>query len=423
MTLWSSYSYADQAGVEFIRLVEGHGSRVADTRGRLFFDCRTSASAMLLGQCGDAAPDAAAAIADQLGVLEYATLFRGSNRPAQELASSLARLFGPAFGRVFLSSTASEALETALKMARQYHKLMGEAGREVILSVRGGHHGQLLGGLAASTSAQALRSGGPRPEAFMALDLPEGSEVEALGQAIEGIGRGRIAALVVQPVMPWAGCRSLEAPALSAMAEVVRAAGGLFILDEGLSAFGRVAFPGVCVSLRVAPDLVSLGAACSNGSMPVAATLAGERVFGRFTAGEPEPCFEHGCTNSGHPVSCAAANAALPLIELANRRPDLPERRAALERVFRETADRHGLRHRGSGFLQGLSPGDGAGSGWAGFVRAKLQASGILVSELEGTVVLCPPIVCTYEDIAVLREALDLACAAYRLHVEKEFET
>jgi adenosylmethionine-8-amino-7-oxononanoate aminotransferase len=269
--------------------------------------------------------------------LAYASCFRQVHPKAIELAARLVEIVDGRYQHVYLGTNGSEAVETALKMARQYHRQSpneADRGRYKIISLRYCYHGVTYGATSTSGLARDEEKSGPLIPGFVQIEPPycyrcpydksgypdcELACAQSLDQKIDAEGPETVAAFILEPIMGAYGIIAPPEAYYRAVGEICRKHGVLLIADEVTTGFGRTGRVFASESWDPAPDILCLAKAISSGYLPLAATLATERIYERFT-GEGNQ-FEHGSTASGHPV-CAAVGLANLDILLGERLPE-----------------------------------------------------------------------------------------------------
>jgi len=316
-----------------ITLVEGRGSRVRDAEGREYVDALGGIAVNALGHCH---PEVVAALADQARKLIHVTnLYYIA--PQADLAERLTAATG--MDRVFFTNSGTEAVEGALKLARRH---AGREGRGPgIVSFEGCFHGRSMGSL--STHSEKQR--GP----FMPL-VPEFQQIPFDDPgALDAAVNEDTAAVILEPVQGEGGIRVAPDDFLRSVRRICDERGALLVLDEIQCGMGRTGRLCAFEHAGIVPDVLVLAKALGGG-VPIGAVLAREDVASAFEPGD------HGTTFGGNPLACAAADAALRVIQEER----LPERAASVgERLMgrlREAARDHwSIREvRGRGLMVGV---------------------------------------------------------------------
>jgi putrescine aminotransferase len=305
----------------FISIVGGDGVWVVDRQGRRFIDATAS---LWYCQVGHGRVEIARAIERQLRELEaFHTFDIFTNPRADELGDLVAELCPIADARVFLTDSGSEAVDTALKLARLSFVLRGRPERTVVLARHDAYHGVTYGG----TSLQGLP---PNREGFGPL-LPDVhhthphdlAEVEAR-VAEHG---DRVAAVIAEPVLGAAGVHPPGPGYLEGLRALCDRHGALLILDEVITGFGRMGAWFAAQHYGVTPDLIVFAKGVTSGYQPLGGVVVGAKVR-EVLEGDPDFVLRHGFTYSGHPLACAAALANIAVL----RDDDLLARAQAIGR-------------------------------------------------------------------------------------------
>jgi adenosylmethionine---8-amino-7-oxononanoate aminotransferase len=284
-----------------------------------------------------------AAVEQQVATMPHVMLGGLVHEQALRLARRLATLLPGDLDRVFFSESGSVSVEIALKMAVQYWLNRGDRGRTRFIAFKGGYHGDTTSAMAVSDPEGGFHDmfRGLLPEHFV-VELPrDDASAEELDRVLRRHG-GRIAAVIVEPLVQGAGGMHFHDPAILAR---IRAAadryGTLLIFDEIFTGFGRTGTMFACEAAGVVPDIMTLSKALTGGTLPLAATLARRHVFEAFWSDDPNKALTHGPTYAGNALACAAANASLDLFE---REPRLKQVQVISQQMAHELAPCRGLR-------------------------------------------------------------------------------
>jgi adenosylmethionine-8-amino-7-oxononanoate aminotransferase len=310
--------------------VGGSGIEIFDAEGRRYLDASGGAAVSCLGH---GHPDVIAALHQQLDTLTYAHTAFFTSEAAERLADRLVEDAPAGIDRVYLVSGGSEAIEAALKMARQYFVEIGEPRRRAIVARRQSYHGATLGALAAGGNAwrrvqfEPLLIETHHIDPCYAYRLKAEGEsdgdyaaraAEALEAKLVELGPDRVIAFVAETVV---GATAGAVPPVGDYFKRIRAIcdryGVLLILDEVMCGMGRTGTRHACEQEGVAPDLMTIAKGLGGGYQPIGAVLLTRRIFEAFANGSG--AFQHGHTYMGHPMAAAAALAVQDVI----RRDDL----------------------------------------------------------------------------------------------------
>lgn len=269
------------------------------------------------------------AISDQLDRLPYYSIFRGTtNDAAVELSYELAQFFEPdGLQRAFYTSGGGDSVETALRLARQYHKIRGDAGRVKFISLKKGYHGTHMGGASVNgdakfrTQYEPLLPGCyhiPAPYTYRnPFDETDPARLAqlcaaALVDEIAFQGPNTIAAFIMEPVLGAGGVIPPHESFMPMMRDICDKHGILLIADEVITAFGRTGSWSGSRHWGVKPDFACTAKAITNGYFPFGAVMMSEKIAQLFEHDETgKAAIGHGYTYSGHPVGAAAALACL----------------------------------------------------------------------------------------------------------------
>jgi len=278
-------------------------------------------------------PHIRAAVEGQLAQMPHVMFGGLVHEPALTLAQRLTALLAPAaLDRVFFSDSGSVAVEVALKMAVQYWGNRGVRGRNRIVSFKGGYHGDTTGAMAVSDPEGSFHAAfrGLLPQQIV-LDLPVDAASMAALEATLADRAEAVAAIIVEPLVQGAGgMRFHDAYVIQNLRALADRYALLLIFDEIFTGFGRTGAMFAFQHAGVVPDIVTLSKALTGGTLPLAATIAGRKVFDAFWSDDPSRALMHGPTFMANPLACAAANASLDLFEREPRRAQVAKIEAAL---------------------------------------------------------------------------------------------
>jgi adenosylmethionine-8-amino-7-oxononanoate aminotransferase len=389
-------------------LVErAEGTTLYDTDGNAYID---GVSSLWCNVHGHRHPRIDAAIRDQLDRVAHSTMLGLSHPPAVELAARLVELAPPGLTRAFYSESGSTAVEIAVKMAFQWWQHRGETERTTFVCLREAYHGDTIGSV--SVGGIELFHSLYRPLLFDTLQA-EAGDAEHLAALLAEHGH-RIAGVIVEPLVQGAAGMLMQPPGyLRRVRELCDEHGVLLICDEVATGFGRTGTMFACEQEDVSPDLMCLAKGLTGGYLPLAATLATERIYDGFLAEHHEyKTFFHGHTYTGNPLACAAALATLAVFEEERTLERLRPKIALLERLLAERvaplAAVAEIRQRGFMVgieLTGFDPADRVGHE----VTLAARARGAIVRPLGDVVVLMPPLAI---DAGELERLVDITAAA-----------
>ncbi|GIK76746.1 MAG: adenosylmethionine-8-amino-7-oxononanoate aminotransferase [Actinomycetes bacterium] len=395
----------------------GQGTDLIAADGGRYID---GTSSLWCNVHGHRHPAIDAAIRDQLGRIAHSTMLGLTHEPAADLAARLVAIAPDGLSRVFYSDAGSTATEIALKMAFQYWRQRGgqHARRTSFVGLAGGYHGDTIG--AVSVGGIDLFHGAYEPLLFAKRTVAPG-DADALAGLLDRHGE-ETAAVIVEPLVQGAGGILIQPPGyLRRVRELCDEHDVLLICDEVATGFGRTGTMFACELEGVAPDLLCLGKGLTNGYLPLAATLATERLYDGFL-GEPEEhrTFFHGHTFTGNPLACAAAIASLDVFE---RERTLERLRPKISRLAELLADIAAMDEvaevRTLGFMTGIDLGEHDPALRLGHrVTLEARRRGAIVRPLGDTVVLMPPLAISIRDlerlVAITAASIGAAVAATR---------
>jgi adenosylmethionine-8-amino-7-oxononanoate aminotransferase len=337
-------SYADS---EVPVIVRGEGVYVFDQHGKRYLD---GLSGLFVSQVGHGRREIGEAAARQAGELAYFPLWSYAHPRAIELATRLADMAPGSLNRVFFTTSGSEAVESAWKLAKQYFKLTGEPARYKVISREIAYHGTSMGALAITGLAdikipfEPLPPGGvrvPNTNFYRAPDFVATDEVafgrwaaDEIERAIVREGPASVAAVYLEPVQNSGGCFPPPPGYFERVREICDRYGVLLVSDEVICAFGRLGYYFGCERYGYQPDIITFAKGLTSGYSPLGGMLVSDALMEPFSSGPAS--FLHGITFAGHPVSAAVAMANLDIFE----KEDLPGNVRANEAGFRATLEK-----------------------------------------------------------------------------------
>jgi adenosylmethionine-8-amino-7-oxononanoate aminotransferase len=351
-------------------------------------------------------PHIRTAVERQLAVMPHVMFGGLVHEQALTLARRLARLMPAGLDHVFFSDSGSVAVEVAMKMAVQYWLNRGERGRTRFVAFKGGYHGDTTGAMAVCDPAAGMHAlfHGLLPRQFI-VDLPATEEsAAALSELLEREAE-RIAGILVEPLVQGAGgMRFHDADVLRRLRAAADRYDLLLIFDEIFTGFGRTGTMFAGEAASVTPDIVTLSKALTGGTLPLAATIATDKVFDAFWSDDPMHALMHGPTFMANALACAVANASLDLFEAEPRLQQVAAIGAALERGLAPCRDLPGIKDvRVLGAisvveLDRIDDLDG--------LRARFVEEGVFVRPFGSTVYLTPAFTIGEDELATLTRAV-----------------
>lgn len=410
-------------------IMKGDGVTVTDIDGRSVLDAVGGLWNVNLGYSSDPVKEA---IARQLAELPYYSGFRGtSTGPSIELAYELAEFFAPeGMVRSFFTSGGSDSVESALRLARQYWKIKGEADRTKFLALKKGYHGTHFGGASVNGNANFRRNYEPLLPGCFHIPAPWTYRnpfdetnpaklaklcIRALEDEIAFQGGDTIAAFIMEPVLGAGGVIVPHETFMPMLREVLDRHGILLIADEVVTGFGRTGAWSGSRLWGVKPDMMTIAKAITSGYFPLGATLISQKVADVFEADRTSfGAIGHGYTYSGHPVGCAAGLAALAETKRLNLAGNAAARGEELAAVLADLKARFDVVGdvRSKGLMAALELVSDRASKkpldkkvMAAVADGAYEA-GIMIRVSGNNIILSPPLVITSSDVATIAGGL-----------------
>jgi beta-alanine--pyruvate transaminase len=377
---------------------------------------------------GHGQPRITQAIAEAAGRLDFVSSFKMSHPAAFQLADRIAALAPAGMNHIFFTNSGSEAVDTALKIARAYHQARGDARRTKLVGRAKGYHGMGFGGLSVAGIGRHKRDFGPLLPDTAHLPLPydgraqfsrglaqTGAEyADALEQLLLVHDAATIAAVIVEPVTGSGGVYPPPVGYLQRLRELCTKHGILLIFDEVITGFSRIGAPFAAQAFGVTPDVIACAKGMTNGTVPMGGVIASDTVYQAFMTGAPDVIeLFHGYTYSAHPLACAAALATLDVHEelgLAARTLQMAPLWETAAHALRGEPHVADIRNVGLLAAIDLKPRSGAPGARGNDVQAACLQAGVLIRNSGDTLVLSPPLVISESQIEMVfgtvREAL-----------------
>jgi adenosylmethionine-8-amino-7-oxononanoate aminotransferase len=396
---------------------QAEGTDLIDSGGRRYID---GVSSLWCNVHGHRHPLIDEALREQLDRVAHSTMLGLTHPGAAELAARLVALAPQGLTRVFYSDSGSEAVEVALKMAFQYWQQRGgqHVRRTSFVRLRDAYHGDTLGSV--SVGGIDLFHSTYRPLLFRSHAAEPGDAADMA--RILSWHEEEIAAVVIEPLVQGAAGMITHPPGyLRAVRELCDRHGVLMICDEVATGFGRTGTMFACEQERVRPDLLCLAKGLTGGYLPLAATLASERIYDGFLgAAEDSRTFFHGHTYTGNPLACAAALASLRAFEQEKTLLRLRPKLRLLNELLAEVGEMDEVVEvRGRGFMVGIDLGEHDPALRIGQrVAREARARGAVIRPLGDVVVLMPPLAISQQD---LRRLVELTSASIEAGVASAY--
>ena len=397
------HPFAKPAAEDFITIVRGEGAGVFDQSGRRYVDGLAS-----LWYCnvGHGRAEIADAVSAQMRTLEnYNTFDIFTNEPAEEVSVAIAERCPMPDSRVFLTSSGSEAVDTALKLARLTLNRTGERDRHVLVHRRHAYHGVNYGGVSVQGLPLNREGWGPLLADTAQIEHDDLASAEQLFAT-----RGdEIAAVIAEPVIGAGGVYPPSDTYLQGLRRLCDESGALLIFDEVITGFGRLGSWFASDYYGVIPDLTIFAKAVTSGYQPLGGVIVGSRVRNALES-DRDYLLRHGYTYSGHPTACAAALANFAILQadrLFDRVPLIADRLGNGLRAL--ATDGLVAEVRGVGAIWSMVMLDGVN---AVAVRDKMLNLGVIARPIgTAAIAFCPPLMIGDDDLdlclSAAREALE----------------
>ncbi len=346
------------------------------------------------------------AVTNQLARMPHVMFGGLAHEQALTLARRLAAMLPGDLTRVFFSESGSVAVEIALKMVVQSWVNRGIPGRRKFVAFRNGYHGDTTGAMAVTDPDSGMHAlfAGYLPEHHV-VDLPDN---EARAAALDALLEQRadsIAGMIVEPLVQGAGGMLFHEP------EVLRRLRALadkyelpLIFDEIFTGFGRTGTMFACEAAGIAPDIITLSKALTGGTLPLAATVATQKIFDTFWSDDPGKALMHGPTFMANALACAAANASLDLFEREPRLRQVADISAQLARELERCRGMPGVKDvRVKGAIGVVKMEHIAD---LGALRARFIEQGAFIRPIGNAIYLTPAFSITPEELTRLTDAV-----------------
>lgn len=389
-----------KAAGDYISIVRGEGARVFDSDGKAYIDGLAN---LWLCQVGHGRREVIDAVAAQMRDLECYNTFNPFTNPSADAAAESVRVRSPhPDGRVIFGLGGSDAVDTALKLARLTMQRRGDHDRQVIIRRESGYHGTNMGGTSAQGIALNREGWGDLVPHF--VEVPR-DDIEAMARAFSDHGE-RIAAVITEPVQGAGGVWPPPEGYLPALRRLCDLHGSLLILDEVVCGFGRTGEWFGAQRFGVVPDMMTFAKGVTSGYQPLSGVIVSRELCAELE--EPGFILRTGYTYSGHPASCAAAVANIDLIDregLVARATDIG---AQLEAGLRALAADGTIEScRGDGAVWAAELGYDSTEVWNG-----LLDRGVIVRSMGTALGICPPLVVSSAEVETILDAVSDAVAA-----------
>ncbi len=352
----------------------------------------------------------------------YNTFFQTTHAPAAQLAKEIASVTPGDLNHIFFAGSGSEAIDTIIRMVRQYWSIKGKPYKNILISRKNGYHGSTIGGTSLGGMSGMHGQGGPFLSGIEHICQPYwygeggGLSEEAFGlkcaRALEArilkVGPDNVAAFVAEPIQ---GAGGVIVPPSNYWGEIQKICTKYDILlasDEVICGFGRTGSWFGCQTLGFQPDIMSMAKGLSSGYLPISAVAVGDRIANAFI--EHDDDFYHGFTYSGHPVSAAVALANIKLMKKENIVEYVSKDIGPyLQKKLRDTLSDHPLVGDivGIGLLAGIAlvKNKETKEGFADDIdiglicRDHCFANGLIMRAVGSRMVLSPPLIISHSEV------------------------
>lgn len=325
-------------------IVAAKGAHLIDQHGREIYDSLSGLWTTGIGHC---IPEITQAVSHQLATLDYSPAFQFAHPLSFQLAEKIVALMPDGLNHVFFTDSGSESTDTAIKMAKAYWRIQGQAQKTKIIGRARGYHGVNIGGSSVGGIGGNRKMFGQlmdadhiphtlQPDHAFTKGMAEDGGIALANEMLKVIelhDASNIAALIVEPVSGSAGALVPPKSYLNRLREICDQHNILLIFDEVITAFGRLGTHTGAEYFGVTPDLLCFAKQITNGAIPLGGVVTSSKIYDTFMQQDlPEHAIEftHGYTYSAHPVACAAGLATLDVIE----KQDFIQQAAALSPGF-----------------------------------------------------------------------------------------
>jgi putrescine aminotransferase len=309
-------------------ITKGEGVYIWDSEGNKILDGMAGLWCVNMGYGRQELTDAATQQMSELPF--YNTFFQTTHAPVAELAKEIASVTPGDLNHIFFANSGSEAIDTIIRMVRQYWAIKGKPYKSILISRENAYHGSTVGGTSLGGMSGMHKQGAPLLPNIERIRQPywygeagDMSEEEfgiacaaALEEKILAVGPDNVAAFVGEPIQGAGGVIIPPANYWSEIQKICTKYDVLLAADEVICGFGRTGSWFGSETLGITPDIMSMAKGLSSGYLPIAAVAVGNRIANAFI--EHDDDFNHGFTYSGHPVSAAVAIANIKLMKQEN---------------------------------------------------------------------------------------------------------
>jgi adenosylmethionine-8-amino-7-oxononanoate aminotransferase len=302
-----------QTHPESLAIVKAKGCILTDENGNEYIDAISSWYTCMFGHCNEYITSR---VHQQMQVLDQVMFSDFTHEPAIQLSENLIKILPKNQNRIFFNDNGSTAVEAGIKMALQYYFNLGEK-RNTFIAFENGFHGDTFGAM--SVSGLSVYNG-PFEDFLMdvqRIPVPDGkNHQEILNQIQQIVAQNKVAGFIYEPIIQGAaGMKIHDANGLNAILNFFKTNDILTIADEVMTGFGKTGRNFASDFIETKPDIICLSKALTGGLVPLAITSCTEKIYTAFLSNEMAKGFFHCHTYSANPIACAAANAAIELLQ------------------------------------------------------------------------------------------------------------
>lgn len=402
-----------QTHPESLAIVKAKGCLLTDENGNEYIDAISSWYTCMFGHCNDFITSK---VYQQMQTLDQVMFSDFTHEPAIKLSEELIKILPKGQNRIFFNDNGSTAVEAGIKMALQYYFNLGEK-RNTFIAFENGFHGDTFGAM--SVSGLSVYNG-PFEEFLMdvkRIPTPNGKNHQEILQKLEEYTNNyKIAGFIYEPIIQGAaGMQIHDAQGLNEILKLLKAKNILTIADEVMTGFGKTGRNFASDFIETKPDIICLSKALTAGLLPMSITSCTEKIYIAFLSNQMAKGFFHCHTYSANPIACAAANAAIELLQTAEIQQKIKEISASHQQ-FQERIQKHPkvktTRCQGVIFALDLNTKEQR----YGSLRDKLltffMEKGVFLRPLGNTIYIQPPYIITQKELQkvykTIEESLDI---------------
>ena len=302
-----------QTHPESLAIVKAKGCMLTDENGKEYIDAISSWYTCMFGHCNEYITSR---VSDQMQTLDQIMFSDFTHEPAIKLSENLIKILPENQNRIFFNDNGSTAVEAGIKMALQYYFNLGEK-RSTFIAFENGFHGDTFGAM--SVSGLSVYNG-PFEDFLMKVErIPtpdEENHQEILNQLEKIVYQNKVAGFIYEPIIQGAaGMKIHNTNGLNEILKFCKTNDILTIADEVMTGFGKTGRNFASDFIETKPDIICLSKALTGGLVPLAITSCTEKIYEAFLSNEMAKGFFHCHTYSANPIACAAANAAIELLQ------------------------------------------------------------------------------------------------------------